>query len=454
MKKTITLFIACATTLLLMSQVLVHKKLSKDFYALTGTTAPKGHLHHPTSPHKMMAKAPSVGSIQIKMDSVVTTDSNTVFNKWVNISKYAYAYDGNGNDTLNAYYQWDLTNNVWINTNKDAYTYNANNSDTLDVYSQWSNAQSIWVKVYQDQYAYDGNNNDTLDVFSQWDAIATQWNYVSKDVYSYNTNGNDTLDLYSQWDTLTTQWASVGKYTYYYDGNDNDTLNLYAQWDTLSKTFLPTEKDVYIYDANGNELSDLFSVFDTTAQQWIPAAQDQYSYDANGNDTLLVSSTWDVPTATWIVNNKTAYTYNNAYASGVIAYPQPFLNTDFAHQVLTNVATNNQAGVWLAGNKTQYYYSPYVPTLPASVASVTAGEVVFSLSPNPTTDLVLIKWTDDSDISLNLTLYNANGKLMLQQTVSNNAILSIGKLPAGLYIYTLSNNTKMLNSGKIEKFNY
>lgn len=77
--------------------------------------------------------------------------------------------------------------------------------------------------------------------------------------------------------------------------------------------------------------------------------------------------------------------------------------------------------------------------------------------PNPATDIVNVSVKTKEDKTLKLRLYDISGRLVgnpieVQGTQEkNNAVLYLGNLRAGIYVYTLSENNKIIYSNKIIK---
>ena len=64
-------------------------------------------------------------------------------------SKYIYSYDDNGNNTLNAGYNWNDTNNSWVGDYKQEYAYDKNSNQTLHIYYYWDNTNNNLERKYE-----------------------------------------------------------------------------------------------------------------------------------------------------------------------------------------------------------------------------------------------------------------------------------------------------------------
>lgn len=74
--------------------------------------------------------------------------------------------------------------------------------------------------------------------------------------------------------------------------------------------------------------------------------------------------------------------------------------------------------------------------------------------PNPATNETTIKFTSPTQAEMELNIYNAMGQVVMHRKVSaekgiNEVLISTAELPNGMYIYTLNNGIKTLNSRMI-----
>ena len=74
----------------------------------------------------------------------------------------------------------------------------------------------------------------------------------------------------------------------------------------------------------------------------------------------------------------------------------------------------------------------------------TNKQVELNVYPNPVVNQLIIKTSEKG----NFKLYNANGKLVMNKTISNNITeLNVSQLPKGVYFYQLNNAKGKLIKG-------
>jgi hypothetical protein len=425
-----------------------HHHLKKNFWQQTNTQQPIP-LRKVVATSTQLGQKRAPSNILQRLDSIVYQTYNTNTNSWVNSSKGVYTYNQQGADSVDVYLTY--SNNTWINLSQDVYRYDSLGLDTLDLYSEWNANSGSWIPVSKDIYSYYPTGLDSLelstDLYLKYDVTATsKWDTLSQEIFTYDSNGNDTLDLVQADDNH--KWVDSVQYYYNVDINSTYLGSTYSTYDSINKVWVNVSQDVYAYDANGNFISDINSIWNTN---WVNNAQNLYTYDSNFNETSEYNSQWQ--SGAWVNTQKDTLTVNNAYTYDQMWLPTFFYNEYPYYHELTNILSSTyQAGIWQNSNNTLFYYSPLNGAATGVIPVSNDNNVSFVVSPNPTPDVVKFDWTNDN-ANLTLAVYNIGGKLVLQQTIANNATVSMSNFSAGLYIYTLSANNKVLNTGKIVKVN-
>jgi hypothetical protein len=401
---------------------------------------------------------------------------------WGNFAKETYMYDANGN--LTASYQSSWINNAWVDYQQENWTYDANNNRLVYTSSMYDNTSQRWWTSAKNVYNYDANGNELS--YIPYYCSGSQLLKQTRDTCIYDVNNNMVLKINSNW--INNSWNDSYKYTYTYDANGNELSEIDS--DIFLQEWMPLDEYLYTYDANGKKTTYTYSSFNDGDWQiingddyayfyasgkiasdiqkqwggtdgWINQKKTAYNYDADGNQTSESFFSWDYSNNLWINNENKISTYNNDYAEGEFYRPT---FTYFPSQVSAGLASdfpavfnseiNSQTiselvsvlgSAWMTESIYTFYYSPFSPITGINAVSSTNTSV--SLSPNPARDVLNIHWTNNNTETLTLSLYNIGGQLVLQQTIGNNASVSVSNLPAGVYIYNLSNGAK----GKIIK---
>jgi len=231
-----------------------------------------------------------------------------------------------------------------------------------------------------------------------WDETTNKWVYNNKGKgeNTYNANANMTLTIHYSWDEFTRQWVVSNKEEYTYNANGNLTLEIfYNNWDLITSQWQDISKEEYTYDAKGNNTSYSSYNWDETDSLWVCDQKREFTYDANGNRTLFIFYLWDEFTSQMVVNSRTTYYYSE-------------------HNIT------------------------FVPKIPENHISV---------YPNPASEYIVFEVTNISEPAL-VEIFDNQGKKVLQQKLSENKHISVGKLPKGLYMYKL-NNSGNIYTGKV-----
>jgi len=96
-------------------------------------------------------------------------------------------------------------------------------------------------------------------------------------------------------------------------------------------------------------------------------------------------------------------------------------------------------------NKVEYFYSEIIET---STEDIIEDEHHFSISPNPTQDIIEISTTDNYSGELTISLTDINGRRVMEKTTYPNRKIDVSHLPPGVYVYTITNDDKR-STGKL-----
>ncbi|HLV51213.1 MAG TPA: T9SS type A sorting domain-containing protein [Flavobacterium sp.] len=145
------------------------------------------------------------------------------------------------------------------------------------------------------------------------------------------------------------------------------------------------------------------------------------------------------------------------------------LNTNMRTQIGTDkdwkkISAPSKNGYWLIKNDNSLWFFGYSLNLPSQISPATTpkefyycgkastpehkNEININLYPNPTADKLF--WSDKGVIIEKVTIYNFNGKKVLEQNVSENSI-NVSHLANGTYLVELEANNKMIYHSKFIK---
>ncbi len=317
-------------------------------------------------------------------------------NDWIIQKKYESVYDDNWNLTLRISYNWDYLARLMVLYSKEEYSYDDIGNLILKIYYPWDKSTSQWVPTVKNEYTHDTNGNKNSCYSYYWNKAMSQWINSSKSESAYDANGKLTEYTNYNWDSNTSQWIINTKYTL--DTNRNTILFIDSDYSGQFKL-------EYTYDGNGNLILIVPYYWEKNMSQWIEHElkrferpdiwKQEYAYDSSGNKTMEINYNWD-ETANRFVN----------------------------------------------GTKTTWFYSDLnftsIPNTPLNKLTV---------YPNPAKDFIVFDLPNGSE-SATIELYDIQGKMVVQQKLTETKQIAVGHLPKGLYLYRLTNG-ETFSTGKL-----
>jgi len=400
---------------------------------------------------------------------------NETSGKWVGELKYEALFNSQGKVASETEYKWDTLNNCWINDWKVEYAYdtNGNNSSTTEL--EWNRDTNSWIYTHKLEKSFDSKMNISLTVLSDWNTATNQWINTSKTESTYNSLGHETLRVQYNWDTDKKQWVGDNKGMYSYDITGNMILYVKYIWDDASNGWINYSKAEEETDSNGNPIMQSRYLWDQTLGIWVGQSKEESTYNTSNYPVTMIEYGWDSITNNWIPKEKTEtvltdddemvsekiynwdstenkwkdyfgieLTYDYSHKTDDLLLPNQYSNSSIFHHMLMKY---NYYGYieddYIFTMNIVFHYSKITLT---GINQYTDGTV--QVFPNPASDKLTFKW-NDSARQLSLTIYNTNGKIVLQDFISNNSTVPINNLSGGMYIYRLTNDGQPVSTGKI-----
>lgn len=135
-------------------------------------------------------------------------------NSWKFDEKIERTFDAYGNITTYIDYYWG--NNTWIEEYKFKYENTYDDSGNLIGKAQYRWGTNNWTGWRKNEWAYDVNGNLTMEA-SYEDLIDNIWIGWSKYEYMYDSNGNLTTKTWSSWHYGINNWLYRDKSEFEYD---------------------------------------------------------------------------------------------------------------------------------------------------------------------------------------------------------------------------------------------
>ncbi len=295
-----------------------------------------------------------------------------------------YSYDDNANRTQVLLEIKDVEDN-WIPYVKYNYFF-TNNVRTNGIKQDWDTETEEYVNKRQYFYYY---NDDGLLIDIQtyiWDLENLEWYLNRNDLGTYN-EANELIErIQNTWDLELEEWRLSGKYVYEYEDGNKTRRTRYSRIDN----------------------------------EWRQGSKHEYFYLDNGLRSDDYYYTWDNDIETWITKRKQEYFHNDA------GYVQYFLSYNWDEEIAEWTHTYRQTYNWMEIN----------------VGVNSLNNTLFSVKPNPVSDYLSIDSTTDS--SLNISIYNSLGQLVLQNNTIQSSI-NVSALHKGVYfLKIIENNTNSL----------
>ena len=331
---------------------------------------------------------------------------DSTLGQWLPDSKMETVYNGEGNPVEGSYFLFDPVTLEWINSARSEYTYDNDAQLGTLVNAIWSQEFEQWVNLSKFMYAYipDGYAVEKVEQFYE-DA---QWVNVYRDSIIRNSSGKIVQWEVTQW--VNGQWEPSLLIIYDYDENERLT-----GWD--SQAWL--------------ELNDTL--------EWRDARWEEHIYDAWGNLAEVTRGLGNRDQGN--ITDQRQFTHDNTVPFEELILPFHDLNDiaagyDFYewtarvnnHMLLQDVWTYyaDPSIGWVD----TYYYSEVVNSV-----SHRDGWKEILAYPNPATESVRFEGLGAG--SSLVTLYDLQGRIVLQQQLTGDVAISLAGLSEGLYAYEL-----------------
>ena len=366
---------------------------------------------------------------QVTLDYSLFEWYNSTTSQFENSGKTDYQYDANGNLTERNNTYWNGSS--YENSDKGDYSYDTNGNRTQDIEQYWNSTS--WENSYKSNFTYNANNLVTEVLDYTWDG--SQWVLDTKNTATYLTNNK--LDKFFSFDWDGSQWIDSERATVSYNSNQLETI-IYEIWD--GSQWVLDEKDTYIINSTSGKIEELlYQSWDGSSWQ----NEDKYTYilDASNNRVTETYSYYDTNSTSWILSNKEDYTYDTSKLMSSIHNPfndfyynLGFEDFPYTNKVLEQLEREYNSG-WEISGRIRYSYSD------SPLSTNEFNYLDLSIYPNPTNDIINIKLNSYENISA--TIYDINGRLMLEQKLSSVvSTINISNLNTGVYLLKINTENK------------
>lgn len=438
------------------------------------------HFYQKNKNHSQSLGSKSTQDIKQRMDSDLIEVWDEATNMWVFEEKYEYAYDSNGNNTLQISYLWDEINiewvfevkhelgydvhgnltqwfmllwdeieGQWINFQIHDYEYNSDGIWTYSISFLWNETSSQWINYYYYEREFGDNGEQIQDIRYKWDETTSQWINANKWDYSNDENGYMIQWIYYDWDETTSQWVYYSKLEFDYDTEGNNIQDIFSYWDEIEVQWIYYSKHEYDYDADRNNIQDIYSNWDEINSHWGYVYKYEYEYSDNGNQTLSIEFNWDDGMNEWVNYSKLENTFDDTYSFSDLILPWLWAANDtvlFNH-MLTNIMYFDWDDVtsdWEISLRDTFYYSEQEIT---SIEEIVTEEI--KVYPNPFSEYVTFS-IPNNHAQITFELFDMQGRKVMSEEIRSDEKVNMEALNQGVYFYNLIINGEKVN-GKLIK---
>lgn len=408
--------------------------------SLTNRPAENGRVRPPSFSNQAELRHKNTLALMQQMDSYIYQEYDAETELWVNRSMDEFTYDANGNNTSDIFYTWNPETELYDKTGKQEFYYE-NGHLAEQLYFEWDAVNNLWVEYFRWQFNYNEDGYMTLSNSYFWDGSG--WVLAGRDERTYDDNGNMILQITAWWDETEDVWINDSKTENTYNANGSMDVSTQFTWDFMSNGWVNSYMDEYTYDIGGLLVLFTTSVWETIASEWVYEFQNEYVYDENMNIVMSREYSWDG--SQWFYAWRSELSYNNAYSYNELLLPWFFVefSGEFQH-MLTEITEYGFDGLaFVLTTRSEFNYSQ------VDLTGIVENETVrTNIYPQPADGQVNFIWADNHP-TLELGVFDVNGKMVLSQQVGNNSAVAVDRLAPGLYFYKLADNNLTVSAGKL-----
>jgi hypothetical protein len=368
---------------------------------------------------------------------------------------------------------------TWQYNSKDEFIYDSNLKNTSWLSKEWNQATKNWDILTKTDLLYDNHNRVNSMIIWERDSLNNDIIPNSKTVVYYNSEGLQDSILSFHTEDAGVNWLLDVKQINYFNASKKVTrVDVWALDEEQGELILSMNV-IYTYTATGGiktsttnyvmeneEITWSKSVYNydgsgilTSIEDWQlnfmtfsleKTSRNSYQYNAAGDVSVDTYSSWNG--VSWVDEEKDESTYNTTNFTEIV-FPSFIgllgigVSTELNYnKVITGTNTFEMLnGSWKNTGKLVFYYSGGTST-----GIEENGTNMFSVYPNPASDLVSFRWKGNYE-NLNLQMYQITGVKALEQMTFPGEIISISRLENGIYFFKLLNGNQIVNAGKLIK---
>lgn len=324
----------------------------------------------------------------------------------------------------------------WARQTRTVWAYDVADSLVSRRSERFWNSQ--WVQETSTEWTFDGLHRVVrIIATSPLGIVESRWQYDSEgyqilEIRTISDAGGSFSDTTSHdytptHDSVTIQTRYFGGAIKQYHQKLNAAGQVVSEWSEYDANdgngFMRESQSFKFYNAAGLLTVDSFLQWDGTAYR--PSGLHQFKY---------------TPTRKPLLN--THYLFENGLPKKEQKWEYAYNAYD---QLTSDKYFSGQGNAWVLEDWRRYYYEAYEPV---SVVQPSVAQPLV-LVPNPVSGQILLP--NDPDLSGLARIFDVNGRVVWQGRVQPGAVIELGHLPVGIYVFSLQTGAGSNRVGRFVK---
>jgi hypothetical protein len=353
-------------------------------------------------------------------------------NEYLGSDFQAYLYKTTGVDSLIAE-EYDTLTKKLVPADLDKFTYNAQCKITKIVSKSWNVAQKKWIDYEQTLFNYD--TQARLTSYQIQVLRSAVWTDSVRVNYAYTGAATQETSQTTQL-LVGTVWTNEELKEFTYTAAKKVATEIEKEWD--GSMWLNKTRKTSSYDAQ-NRITTLLEE-DWESTKWVNSTRETYTFNAQNKLQNVKNEAWDPSTNAWVAFEPFKFTLapdgRKVSLEGIdlfgISISIEYLGSATGYLDAVNAYIANTLF-----SRVRFVYN-------SACQTTATNDLVFlqnavNISPNPTTDNLIIRLNEAEGDAFSATIFNASGIAVdaLKWNGKGDQQRDISRLPNGLYFLSV-----------------